>query len=70
VQLNGGTPFPIGADGPYKFPTSLPNGTPYTVTIAQNPQGPTQICTPISFVGIVNGDDVENVDITCINSPF
>jgi hypothetical protein len=70
VQLNGGTPFPIGADGVYTFPTSLPNGTPYTVTIAQNPVGPAQICTPINFVGIVNGADVENVDITCINSPF
>jgi large repetitive protein len=70
VQLNGGTPFPIAADGPYTFPTSLPNGTSYTVTIAQNPVGPAQICTPSNFVGIVNGADVENVDITCITSPF
>jgi hypothetical protein len=70
LQLNGGTPFPIGADGPYTFPTSLLNGAPYIVTIAQNPIGPTQICTPSNFVGTVNGANVENVNITCVNSPF
>ena len=70
LQLNGGAVFGIAADGPYTFPTSLLNGTPYTVTIAQNPVGPSQICTPSNFVGIVNGANVVNVDINCVNSPF
>ena len=70
LQLNGGAVFGIAADGPYTFPTSLLNGTPYTVTIAQNPVGPSQICTPSNFVGVVNGANVVNVDIACVNSPF
>src|SRR5688572_23996459 len=63
LQLNGGAVFGIAADGPYTFPTSLLNGTPYTVTIAQNPVGPSQICTPSNFVGTVNGANIVNVDI-------
>jgi hypothetical protein len=70
LQLNGGAVFGIAADGPYTFPTSLLNGTPYTVTIAQNPVGPSQICTPSNFVGTVNGANIVNVDIDCVNSPF
>lgn len=70
LQLNGGEAFGIAADGPYTFPTSLPNGAPYTITIAQNPVGPSQICTPSNFVGIVNGANVVNVDVSCVDSPF
>jgi hypothetical protein len=70
LQLNGGAPFAIAASGQYTFPSSLPNGTPYTVTIAQNPVGPAQICTPSNFVGVVNGANVTNVDVSCIDSPL
>lgn len=70
LQLNGGAPFGIGANGSYTFPTSLPNGTSYTVTIAQNPVGPTQICTPSNSVGIVSSANVTNVDVDCVDSPF
>jgi hypothetical protein len=70
LQLNGGAAFGIAANGPFTFPTSLPNGTPYTVTIAQNPAGPTQICAPSNFVGIVNGADVTNIEVSCIDAPL
>lgn len=70
LQLNGGAPFAIGASGPFTFPTSLPNNTPYTVTIAQNPVGPTQICTLNNFVGAVNGANITNVDVSCVDAPL
>ena len=70
LQLNGGPALGIAANGQFTFPTSLPNGTPYTVTIAQNPVGPTQICAPSNFVGIVNGANVTNVEVSCVDSPL
>jgi hypothetical protein len=70
LQLNGGAPFSIGASGPFTFPTSLPNTTPYTVTIAQNPVGPTQICTLNNFVGVVSGANITNVDVSCVDAPL
>ena len=70
LQLNGGAAFGIAANGQFTFPTSLPNNTPYTVTIAQNPVGPTQICAPSNFVGIVNGANVTNVEVSCVDSPL
>ena len=70
LQLNGGAAFGIAANGPYTFPTSLPNGTPYTVTIAQNPVGPTQICALSNSVGIVSGANVTNVEVSCVDAPL
>jgi hypothetical protein len=70
LQLNGGAAFGIAASGPFTFPTSLPNGTPYTVTIAQNPVGPTQICAPSNFVGVVNNANVTNIEVSCVDSPL
>lgn len=70
LQLNGGAAFGIAANGQFTFPTSLPNNTPYTVTIAQNPVVPTQICALSNFVGIVNGANVTNVEVSCIDAPL
>ena len=70
LQLNGGEPLGIAANGQYTFPTSLPNNTPYTVTIAQNPVGPTQICTLTNFVGVVSGANVTNVEVSCVDAPL
>jgi trimeric autotransporter adhesin len=68
LQLNGEPVLEIAANGQFTFPTSLPNNTPYTVTIAQNPVGPTQICAPSNFVGVVNGANVTNVEVSCVDS--
>jgi large repetitive protein len=70
LQLNGGPALGIAANGQFTFPTSLPNGTPYTVTIAQNPVAPTQICAPSNFVGIVNGANVTNIEVSCVDAPL
>jgi large repetitive protein len=70
LQLNGGPALEIAANGQFTFPTSLPNNTPYTVTIAQNPVGPTQICAPSNFVGIVNGANVTNIEVSCVDAPL
>jgi hypothetical protein len=70
LQLNGGEALDIAASGPFTFPTSLPNGTPYTVTIAQNPVEPAQICAPSNFVGIVDGANVTNIEVSCVDAPL
>ena len=44
LQNNGGEVLSIAADGPFKFPTSLPNGAPYSVIVVTPPNTPTQSC--------------------------
>jgi hypothetical protein len=46
------------------------DNTPYTVTIAQNPVGPSQICTLNNFVGVVSGANITNVDVSCVDAPL
>jgi len=70
LQLNGGAAFDVGANGRFTFPTSLPDNTPYTVTVAQHPITPTQICALSNFVGTIAGADIENVEVSCVDSPL
>jgi large repetitive protein len=69
LQNNGGEVLSIGADGPFKFPTSLPNGASYNVTVVTQPNTPTQSCLPAQNVGIVNGANVTTIQIDCVDSP-
>ncbi|HKU15495.1 MAG TPA: hypothetical protein VJQ52_13945, partial [Steroidobacteraceae bacterium] len=70
LQNNGADTLAIAANGPFTFPTSLPNGSPYNVTVAQQPSLPAQICAVTSSVGVVNGADVTTVQVGCIDAPL
>ena len=59
----------IAADGPFKFPTSLPNGTAYNVIVVTQPNTPTQACLATNSVGIVSGADVTTIVVDCVDSP-
>ena len=65
LQINGGEVVSPGADGPFKFPTSLPNLAPYSVIVITQPNTPTQACLPTNNVGAVNGADVESIRVEC-----
>ena len=70
LQNNGADSLAIAnpTDTTFKFPTSLPNGTPYSVTVIGQPSG--QICVAGNNAGIVSGADVMTVQVNCIDTPL
>ncbi len=69
LQNNGADNLAIAANGAFKFPTSLPNGTPYDVIVVTQPNSPTQACLATNSIGIVNGADVTTVEVSCVDAP-
>jgi len=59
----------ITGSGPFKLPTSLPNGTHYEVIVFRQPNTPTQACLATNNVGDVNGADVTTIQVDCVDSP-
>jgi len=69
LQNNGGEVLSIAANGPFKFPTSLPNGAAYNVIVILQPNTPNQSCLATNSAGIVNGADVTTIQVDCVDSP-
>jgi hypothetical protein len=69
LQNNGGEVLSIAANGPFKFPTSLPNGAAYNVVVVMQPNSPTQSCLASNSTGIVSGADVTTIQVDCVDSP-
>lgn len=60
LQLNGGNDLTLAAPGSFSFPTGLPSGANYAVSVnaAQN-------CSVANGSGTMGGGNVTNVTITC-----
>ncbi|MDD3815990.1 MAG: GLUG motif-containing protein [Desulfocapsaceae bacterium] len=67
VQNNLGDDLTVTADGDFVFSTALDDGSAYAVSVLTQPTGPNQFCTVTNGTGILSGEDVSNVDITCRN---
>jgi hypothetical protein len=67
---NGAESLPIAADGAYAFPTQVPSGGTYAVTVTAQPTGPSQTCTVANATGTVGAANVTNVNVTCATSAF
>lgn len=63
LQLNGGDDIAIGSDGPFVFPTRLPDGTNYTVGVAVQPDD--RNCIVGNASGVIAGADIVNVQVSC-----
>jgi hypothetical protein len=69
LQNNGTEVLPVAADGSFTFPTQLPPGTPYTVSVLSPPINPYQDCLVTNSPGTTSGSDVANVVVQCtVNS--
>jgi hypothetical protein len=66
LRNNGADDLPLAANGPFVFPTVVPSGASYAVTVATQPQGPLQVCTVHSGTGTVGGQDVQSVQVDCV----
>jgi hypothetical protein len=62
LQLNGATQLPLNTDGTFSL-ASLPSGTGYTVTIANQPLRTN--CTLANPTGTIGASNVTNLQITC-----
>lgn len=69
LQLNGGSPLAINADGSFEFPTPLLDGHAYEVTVASQPTMPYQACTVSNGSGTIDEADVTNVQVDCVDLP-
>ena len=65
LQNNVGDDLTLSANGTFTFPTRLPTGAPYLVTVAQSPAGPNQLCAVSNASGVVSGADVTDIVVNC-----
>jgi hypothetical protein len=70
VRLNGGTVMGVAGNGSFVFPTELPVGDGYQVTVAAHPTGPNQTCAVANGVGVVTTAHVTSVAITCTTEAY
>ena len=62
LQSNG-EKLQIAANGKFVIPASLPDGTPYDLTVSKQPAN--QLCTVSNGRGVLNGTDAVDVTVTC-----
>lgn len=68
LTSNGQT-LAVGANGSFTFGSTLAGGTAYNVTVATQPNTPTQTCTVVNGSGTLSAN-VANVTVTCVTSTF
>jgi hypothetical protein len=70
LQNNGGDDVGVQSDGGFEFPTRIPSGSAYSVTVKTQPTSPAQACSVQNGTGLVEDGDVENIVITCATREF
>lgn len=70
LETSGAGELRPEASGPFQFPTTVPSGTPYLVTVATQPNNPRQTCTVTNGGGTVQDANVTNVNVACVTDRF
>ena len=70
LQVNGGDDRAINQNGPFTFPTAVPEGTHYSVSVLTAPTNPSQTCTITNGSGTVPAAPVTNVSVSCQTNSF
>jgi hypothetical protein len=70
LRNNGGDDLPISADGAFTFPTPVASAATFTVTIQNQPTGPSQTCQLSGASGTVGTSDVSSVVVNCATNSF
>jgi hypothetical protein len=65
LQDNGSDNLTLSANGPFTFPTALPDGHAYSVTVSGT-SGGTLTCTLTNGSGTISGANVTNVAAQCM----
>lgn len=67
LQNNGGNDLSLNQDGSFVFTTSLADGADYAVTVLSDPSD--QTCSVTNGSGKIASNDVNNVNVTCLDNP-
>ncbi len=65
LQNNSGDDLLLSANGAFEFPTGLPDGEGYNVSVLAQPTAPNQNCAVVNGSGTVSGGNVLNIDVFC-----
>jgi hypothetical protein len=63
LRNNGGDDLPTSADPFFLFPTKLPDGSAYSVTVLTNSNG--FACSVSNGAGRIRGSDITNIMVNC-----
>jgi hypothetical protein len=63
IQNNGGDTLQIASEGPFTFPTRLPEGSPYDVTISRQPL--LARCEVRHGSGTIRDRNIDDVEVRC-----
>lgn len=70
LQNNGADDLPIASNGSFTFATDVASGSTFEVTVATQPNQPSQTCTVADGTGTVGGGDVRTVKVSCATDTF
>jgi large repetitive protein len=70
LLLNGTAALTVTANGAFAFPTALPSGDAYAVTVAAPPASPWQTCVVSNDTGTVVAGDVTSVEVACTTNEY
>src|SRR5208282_6426556 len=65
LQDNGSDNLTLSNNGTFTFPTALPNGQSYSVTVSGTSGGTETISTLMNGSGTISGANVTNVAVQC-----
>ncbi len=66
LSLNGGaSTLVVGNSGSFSFPSTLPSGMTYTVSIASQPTSPSQTCNVTAGSGTIVSSNITSVAVDC-----
>ena len=68
--LDGSDPLTVTANGMFTFPTAVPSGGSYAVSVSAQPTSPSQACTVVGGSGSVVSSAISTVAITCVTNNF
>jgi sugar lactone lactonase YvrE len=63
---SAGDTLPISGNGVFTFPTRVPSGLTYEITIQSQPTSPAQTCSLSNASGSVNNESVTGVEVSCV----
>lgn len=63
LRNNGGDDLTLSVNGDFAFATAIADGSPYNVTVFQQPDG--QFCTVTGDSGTIAGAEVDDIEVTC-----
>ena len=70
LRINGQETIAIEVNGAFTFPTLLPDGTSYAVSIVSQPSQPAQTCGVNAASGVVDGSDIDDIQVICITNSY